>query len=55
MTQEERGGIVGTYSSGVKTTLKVGIKQMETTNCTLIGWQFMYLIAIELSRMLLNN
>ena len=31
MTQEERGGIVETYSSGVKTTLKVRITPMQTT------------------------
>ena len=31
MTWEERGGIVGIYSSGVKTTLKVRIAPMETT------------------------
>ena len=29
---EERGGIVGTYSSVVKLTLKVRITPMETTN-----------------------
>ena len=29
--QEVRGGIVGTYFSGVKMTLKVGITPMETT------------------------
>ena len=31
MTQEERGGIVRIYSSGVKMTLKVRIAPMETT------------------------
>ena len=31
MTQEEGGGIVGIYSSGVKMTLKVGLVPMETT------------------------
>ena len=31
MTQEERGDIVGIYSSGVKMTLKVGLVPMETT------------------------
>ena len=30
MTSQERGGIVGTYSSGVKMTLKVRIAPMET-------------------------
>ena len=29
--QEERGGIVGIYSSGVKMTLKVGLVAMKTT------------------------
>ena len=31
MTQDNRGGIVGTYSSGVKMTLKVLFTPMETT------------------------
>ena len=31
MTQEERGGIIGTDSSGVKMTLKVRLTPMETT------------------------
>ena len=30
-TQEERGGILGIYFSGVKMTLKVRIAPMETT------------------------
>ena len=32
MTLEERGGMFGIYSSGVKMTLKVRIKPIETTN-----------------------
>ena len=32
MTQEERGGIVGIYSSGVKMTLKVWFTPMKTTS-----------------------
>ena len=31
MTLVERGGTIGTYSSGVKMTLKVRITPMETT------------------------
>ena len=31
MSQEERGGIVGIYSTRVKITLKVGLVPMETT------------------------
>ena len=54
MKQEDRGGIVGTYSSGVKMTLKVRKPPMETTivipknvlalfadfshGCLLAGW-----------------
>ena len=32
MTWDERGGIVGIYSSGVKMTLKVRLTPMKTTN-----------------------
>ena len=32
MTEDERGGMVGIFSSGVKTTLKVRTTPMETTS-----------------------
>ena len=38
MSLVERAGIVGTYSSGVKMTLKVKITPMETTLCCKNFW-----------------
>ena len=43
----ERGGTIGTYSSGAKMTLKVGLTPMETTTFTYGVQIFLQFITVQ--------